>query len=162
MQSSKELMVTDHYELTTKYMPIKDLDMKSKYLYDDRLEIVMSVVNRYEYDKIRFAYLQSFCELVNRDPNCYPARYTNCGFVPVGIEPVPHYGILNTDVIRKLREKGLQFFSVQPSSPVSSNFKYRNLKTTSDIWVSKLDAGEFLGVMPHEVTAMDLLKAVLK
>lgn len=162
MQSSKELMLTNHYELTTTFVPLKELDLKIKYLYDDRLEIVMPSANRFDYDTIRLAYLQSFCELVNRDPNCYPARYTNCGFVPVGIEPVPHYGILNADVMRKLREKGLQFFSVQPSSPVSSNFKYRNLKTTSDIWVSKLDAGKFLGVMPHEVTAIDLLKAVLK
>lgn len=75
------------------------------------------------------------------------------GFLPVVYPPSFWEDKLHIMVIPKLRESGLPYYARQASAVLVSNY----VSSYPDLWVSKLDAAEFCGCAPKDVT----VKAVL-
>lgn len=161
---SKEVMVTNMYELTEERGELRQFDTANAYCYDARLDMIMPNKN-IRGDTVRdiiFNYTKSFCTLVNMNPNCKPAYLTACGFLPIGIEPTVFTKMVTIPVIIPgLTELGVPFFYQKPMSPCDSRFELTNDSASHDIWVNKLDAAKIVNKPPHMITALDVLEVLM-
>ena len=138
--------------------------IKDRGVYDDRMEMVLTsndiVTNWVTYYK---NYVKSFCDAINRNPNCRPSYLAECGFLPIGVEPVVMCGTVNSIILTNvLRECGIEFFQVKPMSPIRSSYTpVGQMASSHDIWISKLDAAKIVNKPVWNITASDVLEVFL-
>lgn len=156
----KMVMVTKGFELTEDMIEVSRMNTE-KYLYDDRMEMaVLCTITSADPVKVYRTYVQSFCEMINRNRNCKPAYLTACGFLPIGVEPTILCGKINKDFIMpRLFEEGVDYFQLKPMSPVLASYQpTASMATSHDVWISKIDAAKIVKKPAHNITALDVLE----
>lgn len=162
MHSDRNIMLTYAYELTSSFVPLKEVYNNKEYVYDNRLDMVMPLNKDVSVRTIMMNYLMSFCTLVNNNPDCVPSKtLTQNGFIPIGIEPDCFSQMWTLPIIAKrLQYLDIPYYKYQPTSPIWRSFKSNNLFDVQDIWVSKMDVADMLHKKPFEVSAKEVAEVV--
>ena len=157
-----EYMVTDSFEITDNYKSYSELNRREYYV-DDGLRMVMPK-KEFQKEIVYLQYLQSFCKMLNDNPNGRPAYLADCGFIPIGVEPTVLCGQINSEIILPaLRKYKVDYFFVQPMSPKFSTYRPQGVMAREqDVWVNKIDCAKLLGKQPHQVRVFDLLEVIFQ
>lgn len=155
---------------------VAELSDNSKYVFgdpddpnncaiDSRLRLITKTSDLFKLGMFKAyrQYVAAFAELTNDNPQCLPARYSACGFLPVGVEPESYVNQINNQfIIPKLHEMGLEYFLLPPMSPVSTSYKPMDkMASTHDVWVGKMEAAKVVHKPIHNITTLDLLEVIL-
>lgn len=158
---SKSVMKTAHFELTGEMVEFIKVNTE-QWAYDDRMDMIIPRANL-EYKILLYKnYIKSFCETINMDHQCRPAYMTACGFLPVGVEPTVMCGMINKEfIIPMLRDAGIDYFLMKPTSPVKASYEPIGAMATShDVWVNKMDLTALVNKPAHNITTLNVLEAL--
>mgnify|MGYP004617162937 CR=1 FL=1 len=69
------------------------------------------------------------------------------GYIPLLMVPSPYKSVLHETIMPRLEASGIPYVKLQPMSFIKLSYTF----IEPDIWISKMDAAEFLGCKPTDV-----------